>query len=150
MLYDSTKTLLRTIVQSLETSDKPAWDDLIESGQECLYEMHQMTRSLCRANNHADSDKRFRGLHLARLSRSMPHTKAMVAAIRHQDRATALESGNAALAVIDNPGASRLPVSPTESAEVTHVVQQAEEPVGKRRALGGKRKAGQTSAATLS
>lgn len=148
MLYDSTKTLLRTIVQSLET-DKPAWDDLIESGQECLYEMHQMTRSLCRANSRTESDRRSLVLHLARLSRSMPHTKAMVAAIRHRDRATALESGNAALAVINNPGASRLPVSPTESAEVIHVVRQAEEPVGKRR-VGGKRKAGRTSAATSS
>lgn len=42
MLYDSTKTLLRTIIQSLETIDECAWEDQIESAQECVFEMHQM------------------------------------------------------------------------------------------------------------
>ena len=107
MLCDSTKTLLRTIVQSLEASDKPSWDDLIESGQACLYEMHQMTRPLYKAHNCAGSDGRFR-VHLpdvAGLSRAMPHAKAMVVAIRRRDRATAVESGNAALAEIESPTA---------------------------------------------
>ena len=116
MLCDSTKTLLRTIVQSLAASDKPAWDDLIESGQAFLYEMHQMTRPLYKAHNAAGSDGRFRVNmpDLAGLSRAMPHAKAMVVAIRHQDRATAIENGNAALAEIYASSASRLSASPAE------------------------------------
>jgi hypothetical protein len=116
MLCDSTKTLLRTIVQSLEASEIPAWDDLIESGQECLYEMHQMTRPLYRAHKGTGSNGRFRVNmpDVAGLSRAMPHAKAMVVAIRHQDRATALESGNAAMAEINTTRASRLSGSPTE------------------------------------
>jgi hypothetical protein len=46
MLYDSTKSLLQIIVRSLETSDETGWDDQIESGNSCLYEMHQMSKSL--------------------------------------------------------------------------------------------------------
>jgi uncharacterized protein YndB with AHSA1/START domain len=46
MLYDSTKTLLRTIVQSLEATDEDAWEDQIESAKECVFEMHQMNRAL--------------------------------------------------------------------------------------------------------
>jgi len=44
MLYDSTKSLLRGILQSLETPGNVGWDDQVESGKQCLYEMHQMAR----------------------------------------------------------------------------------------------------------
>ena len=46
MLYDSTKSLLQSILRSLETVDDTGWDDQVESGNSCLYEMHQMSGSL--------------------------------------------------------------------------------------------------------
>jgi len=98
MLCDSTKTLLRTIVESLQTPDESAWDDQIESGNQCLYEMHQMTRPSFRAYKTTPSEKW--PLHVpdgSGLNRAMPHVKAMMSAIRRKDRATALESGRAAL-----------------------------------------------------
>jgi hypothetical protein len=36
MVYDSTKTLLCSIIRSLETADEAAWDDLHELGKECV------------------------------------------------------------------------------------------------------------------
>ena len=102
MVYDSTKTLLCSIIRSLETADEAAWDDLHELGKECIYEMSQMTRQSyqpCRkdsANTQwpsrlPDSDKSLE---------AMPHVKALVSAIRHRDQATALESAKAALAAM--------------------------------------------------
>jgi hypothetical protein len=49
MLYDSTKALLRSILRVLETGDESQWDDQTESGNACLYEMHQMSGALYRA-----------------------------------------------------------------------------------------------------
>ena len=49
MLYDSTKSLLQSILRSLETDDETRWDDQTESGNACLYEMHQMSRPLYKA-----------------------------------------------------------------------------------------------------
>jgi hypothetical protein len=100
MLYDSTKSLLQSILQSLETVEEAGWDDQTESGNSCLYEMHQMSGSLYQpyradrlnANSRAES-----GLP-EKLSRAIPHVRTMVIAIRHKDQARALESGKAALA----------------------------------------------------
>ena len=98
MLYDSTKTLLRTIVHSLETSDEPAWDDLGESGQECLYEMHQMTRPQYKGWR-PDAKGQSKGVpEFVRATRAIPFVKSMVSAIRRKDQATAVTSGRAALA----------------------------------------------------
>ncbi|MEI9974107.1 MAG: hypothetical protein WDO73_19880 [Ignavibacteriota bacterium] len=44
MLLESTKTLMLTILHSLDAPDRTGWDDPIESGNECLYEIYQMTR----------------------------------------------------------------------------------------------------------
>src|SRR5664279_1395557 len=44
MLYDSTKALLQSILRSLETTGEIRWDEHTESGNACLYEMHQMSR----------------------------------------------------------------------------------------------------------
>jgi hypothetical protein len=100
MLYDSTKNLLQSILCSLEAGDDNRWDDQTESGNACLYEMHQMSRPLYKAYRpdaqHATS--------LAqsslpqKLNRAMPHVRLMVIAIRHRERSQALESGKAALA----------------------------------------------------
>jgi hypothetical protein len=102
MVYDSTKTLLCSIIQSLATADEAAWDDRLELGRACIYEISQMSRQSyqpCRkdsANTQwpshlPDSEKGIQ---------AMPHVKLMVSAIRHRDQATALESAKAALAAM--------------------------------------------------
>ena len=116
MLCDSTKTLLQTILQSLQAPGQAGWDDQIESGNQCLYEMHQMTRPSYRAYKTSSSDKW--PSHVpdgAGMNRAMPHVKAMMSAIRRKDRATALENGKAALAEMNG----------------FHVVRQHEGPTGK-------------------
>lgn len=100
MLQESTKGLLIQIVQLLETAIEVDWDDQGLSGRECLYEMHQMTRPAFQAYRMDSKDTKW-PLYLpdfAKLSRALPHVKAMVSAIRHHDRSAALISGKAALA----------------------------------------------------
>lgn len=118
MLYDSTKSLLQSILQSLETGDENRWDDQTESGNSCLYEMHQMSGSLytpykpdrLNANSQAQNNLP------EKLNRAIPHVRAMVIAIRHKDRAHALESGKAALAEMNG---ARAPISSGDCAEPT-------------------------------
>ena len=100
MLQESTKVLLIKIVQLLETADEVDWDDQGQSGRECLYEMHQMTRQGFQAYRVESKDAKWPS-HLpdsSKLNRALPHVKAMVSAIRRKDRAAALLSGKAALA----------------------------------------------------
>jgi len=102
MLQESTKGLLIKIVQLLEITDEVGWDDQIEFGKECLYEMHQMTRPSYRAYRTDSTNNRWPS-HLpdsVKLNTALPPVKAMVNAIRHQDRAVALVSGRAALAAM--------------------------------------------------
>jgi hypothetical protein len=102
MLQESTKTLLMKIVQSLELPGDDGWDDQMESGKECLYEMHQMTHSSFQGYRVETASAKWPA-HLptsAKLKRALPHVKAMVRAIRSKDQATALISGKAALAEI--------------------------------------------------
>jgi len=102
MVYDSTKTLLCSIIRSLETADEAAWDDLHELGKECIYEMSQMTRQSyqpCRK----DSANTQWPAHLPNHGKgieAMPYVKAMMSAIRRRDQAAALESAKAALAAM--------------------------------------------------
>jgi hypothetical protein len=108
MLCDSTKTLLQSVLQSLELRAKLDGTNRIESGNQCLYEMHQMTRPLYRAYRTTSSDKW--PTHVPdseRLNRAMPHVKAMVRAIRHRYQATALVSGKAALAEMNGTSPSK-------------------------------------------
>jgi len=92
MLYNSTKTLLSTILQSLEESEEITWDDHVESGKECLYEMFQMsTPGVASAVDSEASQK---------ASRAIPHAKLMLSAIRRRDRARAVEHGKAAFAAM--------------------------------------------------
>ena len=92
MLYNSTKTLLSSILQSLEEADDIAWDDHIESGKECLYEMFQMsTQGVASAVDHQASQK---------VNRAIPHVKSMLSAIRRRDRDTAVEHGKAAFSAM--------------------------------------------------
>jgi len=108
MLYDSTKSLLLAILRSLETGGDTGWDDQTESGNSCLYEMHQMSGSQYQpykperlnANSLAQN-------HLAeKLTRAIPHVRTMVIAIRHKDQTQALESGKAALAEMNGASSS--------------------------------------------
>jgi len=100
MLYDSTKSLLRGILQSLETPGNVGWDDQVESGKQCLYEMHQMARPEYKGYRTEGPNGKPAGPVpvSAKVTRAIPHAKAMVSAIRRKDQATALESGKAALA----------------------------------------------------
>ena len=102
MLQESTKGLLSQIIKRLETTGEVDWDDQGQSGRECLYEMHQMTRPSFQAYRVESSDAKWPS-HLpnfAKLNKALPHVKAMVTAIRRQDRAAALISGKAALAAM--------------------------------------------------
>src|ERR1039457_1440996 len=105
MLCDSTKTLMRTILHSLDAPDQTGSDDPTEFGNECLYEMHQMTRPSYRAHKVTGSEKWPSHIpdSLA-FNRAMPHVKAMMSAFYRKDRATAVESGNAALAEMNGTG----------------------------------------------
>jgi hypothetical protein len=98
MLFDSTKNLLLTMLRSLETPEKLAWDDQIESGKQCLFEMHQMSRPLYKA--YRTEGVKCPGVApvSAKVTKAIPHVKVMVSAIRRKDQATALASGKAALA----------------------------------------------------
>ena len=90
MLYISTKNLLRTIVESLEATNDASWDDQIESGKECLFEMYQMSRP--GVASAIDS------LAVQKLSRAIPHVKSMMYSIRRGDRVAAIVKGRAAIA----------------------------------------------------
>jgi len=100
MLQDSTKGLLIKLVVSLEEPGDGGWDDHAESGRECLYEMHQMTRPAFHAYRSDSAETRWRTRlpDAGNLNRAMPHVKSMCGAIRRQDRVMALASGRAALA----------------------------------------------------
>ena len=88
MLYSSTKTLLSGMLQSLQGPGDISWDDHIESGKECLYEMFQMTGPGVSASAGAPVTKN--------LNTAIPHVKSMLKAIRQRDRAMAVEHGMAA------------------------------------------------------
>ncbi|SPF55672.1 conserved hypothetical protein [Candidatus Sulfopaludibacter sp. SbA4] len=123
MLYDSTKNLLQSILQALETGDETQWDDQTESGNACLYEMHQMSSPLYKA--YRPDALHARALAQAnlpeKLNRAMPHVRLMVIAIRHRERTRALESGKAALAEM-NKTSLAIPAEPrTERTEASAV-----------------------------
>ena len=102
MLYYSTKTLLRSILESLETADEAQWDDRLEVGNQCLYEIHQMARQSYQPYR-KDSPNVRRPSQIpdsGRAQQAMPHVKRMMSAIRRRDQAAALESARAALAVM--------------------------------------------------
>ena len=92
MLYDSTKSLLRSILRSLENPECTPWDDHVESSKACLFEMHQMSRGLGKAYK---SDK---AMEAQRVARAMPHVRSMAIAIRLHDQAKAIAASKAALA----------------------------------------------------
>ena len=122
MLYDSTKSLLRSILRSLEVGDETRWDDRIESGNTCLYEMHQMSKPQYKAYRPDTlvAKSLAQGSLPEKLNRAMPHVRTMVIAIRHRDQTTALESGKAALAEMNGTGLS----IPTDSSTAQRMGSQ--------------------------
>ena len=102
MLYDSTKTLLQGILRTLEAADEAAWDGQIESCNQALYEMHQMSAPSYKPYKTDRSDAKWpsRVPDSEKLIRAMPHVKSMASAIRRRDQATALVIGRADLAAM--------------------------------------------------
>ena len=82
MLYDSTKNLLQSILLSLETGDETLWDDQTESGNACLYEMHQMSGRLYKAykSDSLNAHSVVQSSLPEKLNRAMPHVRTMVIA----------------------------------------------------------------------
>jgi len=103
MLFESTSLLLRNLVLDLERGDESLWDDHLQSCIQCIYELHQMSRSPWLRTHRADSKRS----HAAPSSNSallaIPHVKLMNAAIRRKDRQAAVEAGRTALAELDDP-----------------------------------------------
>ena len=132
MLFDSTRSLLQSIVLTLEnTGDESRWDDQNESGNACLYEMHQMAGRLYKPYR-TDSLYAKAGPQSSlseRLHRALPHVRLMAIAIRRRDRVMALKNGKSGLAELD--GAK--PSSPSvclidESRNATPVSPRKETP----------------------
>jgi hypothetical protein len=105
MLFDSTRSLLQSIVLTLErTGDESRWDDQTESGNACLFEMHQMSGRLYKAyktdphGTRADTQ----GSLIEKLNRALPHVRLMTIAIRRRDRVMALKNGKAGLAEMND------------------------------------------------
>ena len=99
MLYESTRVLLGGILRSLQSPDQVRWEDQVELGGACLFEIHQMARPLYQGYK-ADRLKGSPALApiYQKASRAIPHVKTMMRAIRRKDQAMAIESGRAALA----------------------------------------------------
>jgi hypothetical protein len=140
MLYESTKSLLQAILRSLETGDENRWDDQTESGNSCLYEMHQMSGSLhmpYRPDRLNAASQAQRNLP-EKLTRAIPHVRTMVIAIRHKDQTRALESGKAALAELNGAKPSVISggrTEPTMESKGAAVLRQHEKTTRRRRLL---------------
>jgi len=107
MLYESTKSLLASILRSLEANES-RWDDQTESGNACLYEMHQMAGPLYKAyrSDRLNANSLAQSSFPEKLNRAMPHVRLMVIAIRHKDRTGAIDNGRAALVEMNRPNPS--------------------------------------------
>ena len=121
MLYDSTKTLLQSILRVLETGDESRWDGQVESGNACLYEMHQMSGRLYKAykTDVRNANSVAQSSLPEKLDRAIPHVRAMVIAIRHKERDKALESCRAALAEMNGTPVVPAVAPPVEAVPAT-------------------------------
>jgi hypothetical protein len=101
MLFESTTILLGSIVHSIENNGEVGWDDHLESGNQCLYELHQLARSSART--YKSSNAKFPVVTPAfeRAICAIPHVKSMMRSIRTKDQAAAVESGRAAMAAMN-------------------------------------------------
>jgi hypothetical protein len=161
MLFDSTTILLRSIVTSVENGGgEIRWEDHLDFGNQCLYELHQMSHSPSRPSR-ADSNAKFQigTPPFARATRAIPHVKLMMGAIRRKDQLAAVEGGRAALAEMNGTIAAVHSASPIEPKPVStqpatrpeepsmSKVHRHKEPVKQKRAVVAKRKPVRVSAA---
>jgi hypothetical protein len=160
MLFDSTSILLRSIVSTLENAGEIIWEDHLESGNQCLYELHQMSHSSNRINR-ADPNARFQTAipPFERAIRTIPHLKSMMRSIRSKDRAAAVESERAAIAMMDGTRLALCSAQPTDSKADTSLpvnspeqpaktVHRHKKPAAQKGAPVAKRKSVRVSAAT--
>jgi hypothetical protein len=114
MLYDSTRGLLQSIVRALQTGEETKWADQTESGNACLFEMHQMCGPLYKAykSDRISANSVAQETLPVKLKRAIPHVRTMVVAIRHKNQPQALESGKLALAEMTFSLASEAPTLP--------------------------------------
>jgi hypothetical protein len=128
MLFESTTVLLRSIVHSIENSGEAAWDDHLESGNQCLYELHQLARSSSRT--YKSSNAKFPVITPAfeRAIRAIPHVKLMMGAIRRKDREAGVESGRAAISEMNG---TKIALPSLSFIEPQPDIRQPEEPAKK-------------------
>lgn len=79
------------MVDALEGGGEAEWDDHQEYGNQCIYELFQMSRS-----DHRKYTGNVAPL-FERASRAIPHVRLMNRAIRQRDRSTAIQCGRAAV-----------------------------------------------------
>jgi hypothetical protein len=135
MLYESTKSLLQSIVQSLETGDQTRWDDRTESGNACLYEMHQMCKPLYKAyqSDRLSANSEGHSTIPESVNRAIPHVRTMVIAIRHKDQTRAIASGRAALAEMNCASHSRVSGKNRETGKPSEGLRRHEKSAGQHR-----------------
>jgi hypothetical protein len=132
MLFESTTLLLRSVVNSLDSQGETAWEDHLEYGRQCLYELAQMSRSSSRAYKAGDPNPKFHAAVVPafeRAARTIPHVKLMNAALRKKDRLGALQNGRTAVAEMDGkvtstPIAATPPASSSKPDAVAEVRQR--------------------------
>jgi hypothetical protein len=159
MLFDSTTILLRSIVTSVGNGGEIQWEDHLDFGNQCLYELHQMSHSTNRPSK-ADTNAKFQvgTPPFTRAGRAIPNVKAMMRAIRQKDQMGAVEAGRAALAEMGGTRAvpsclpaggskaeSNLPLNPPSQPEKMVHRHKAAEPA--KTAAASKRKPARVLAA---
>jgi hypothetical protein len=154
MLFESTTILLRTIVHSLENSGEAAWDDHLESGNQCLYELHQLARSSSRTYKSSNAKFPVIAPAFERAIRAIPHVKLMMGAIRRRDRKAGVESGKAAIGEMNGNTTAlpSLPLSAPQSdsrqpEDPAKKVHRHKAPVKQKRVPEAKQKRARTSVA---
>lgn len=93
MIFQSTTDLLVKIVHLLRSGDEWAFLDSLDYGNQCVYELSQMSRPSRRSSLSGRLDV----VAFERSARALPHVKSMNAAIRRKDLDQALQSANAAI-----------------------------------------------------
>ena len=117
-MFESTALLLRDLVHSLEQNDHPEWDERLETGRQCAYELFQMARSSILTYSTDPNSKLHRVILVAeRANRAIPFVKLMNLAIRNIDRLAAIESGRAAIVEMNRLSVP-FPVPPDHRAAV--------------------------------
>ena len=95
IMQSATKDSLKSILDWLEGADKAGWERQIELGEQCRSDIERIART-----QKVGAQGPERNLNVQKLNRAVPHVLAMITAMRNRNRASALEHGKAALAVM--------------------------------------------------